>query len=790
MSNGAINFNLDALDDPVLPDQIPSFEGGQFSNLRANLLQTNASKLLGNVDVDRLGKLRTRRGTIVIETTAGSGPPSEVAGTIIQGLTSYQTSDANYVVCANDSKLWAWNGSAWVRIGLGGTADREDIFIARTGQINNPPTGTPPVGGYAIGDTELIVDLVTGVVDVGEKLYFTTNLRRDYYEYTIAAVVGGATPTKITLEEPGLVFDVKDNWKFTVLRPAKVKHPTPGNRYAAATTTIAIDGYTGVVNDGEKFVIKSENVTHTVAVGGHTETGGNTTGLTFTPALQADWVADNDDVPVIFAQGNDQLFFSDGTGPIYGWKGGIPNVAGTIGGGTLMKISSHSLLDNFAGNFATTRTKPPQDVKVLLWFQNRLIASGIATEPDAIYFSDFFDASAWDADYQKVRIGGGESDPITGCLAWTDLNMLVFKKNSCYLINLDPSQNPNPDDPTLLVASFAVKQLHKLIGCPAPNTAVQVGGGSTTPGSDVFFVDGDKKVHSIRRVMAAETQQEVGQAVSLPIQDVLDTINIDHIGTACAMYHNEHYILGIPSMRGADGGLLPNATVAYNMLTQSWCGVWSWAPTCFARRTDLGSYSKLIFGDWRTTPGVAATGRVLQWMDDLSLDEETDTTYNELVPRPPLVGVGFPIVTSILTRAITGGDMYSYKTGLNVEFEFDESVADEVFIKVILDKVTKHDPATGSDTIAVPFSSLSEPRLRLPFTLPARLPESPGMLRKAFDLQRYGTWRELQFFITTLSGKLALRSIRLTFFMDTIRIQTIPTDPGEVFEPPPTLPFP
>ena len=63
-------------------------------------------------------------------------------------------------------------------------------------------------------------------------------------------------------------------------------------------------------------------------------------------------------------------------------------------------------------------------------------------------------------------------------------------------------------------------------------------------------MDGDKKVHSIRRVMAAETQQEVGQAVSLPIQDVLDTINIDHIDKCCAMYHNEHYILAIPSDSG------------------------------------------------------------------------------------------------------------------------------------------------------------------------------------------------------------------------------------------------
>ena len=209
-----------------------------------------------------------------------------------------------------------------------------------------------------------------------------------------------------------------------------------------------------------------------------------------------------------------------------------------------------------------------------------MIASGINAEPDAIYFSDFFDPTSWDRNYQLVRIGGGESDPITGLTPWTDLNMLVFKKNSLYVINLDPAQNPNPDDPTLLVASFAVKQIHKRIGCPAPLTAVQVGGGSTSPGSDVFFLDGDKKVHSVRRVMAAETQQEVGQAVSLPVQDVIDAIDIDYIDRSTAMYHNEHYILGIPTTRRSD---LPGPISAWFTicLTQSWCGNWRWTSDLF-----------------------------------------------------------------------------------------------------------------------------------------------------------------------------------------------------------------
>ena len=161
--------------------------------------------------------------------------------------------------------------------------------------------------------------------------------------------------------------------------------------------------------------------------------------------------------------------------------------------------------------------------------------------------------------------------------------------------------------------------------------------------------------------------------------------------------------------------------------------MWSWAPTCFARRTDLGVYSKLIFGDWRGF-GSTATGRVLQWMDDISLDEETDTSYEDLVPVAPFVGTGSTDWDRNPDPAFTGGDLYSYKTGLNVEFEFDESVCAEVMIKVYLDKVLATDPTTNSDLIAPPFSTLSEPRRRLPIPLPFTLPASPPLLRKAFDL--------------------------------------------------------
>ena len=118
-----------------------------------------------------------------------------------------------------------------------------------------------------------------------------------------------------------------------------------------------------------------------------------------------------------------------------------------------------------------------------------------------------------------TRIGGGDSDPITALIPWTDYNIICFKKNSIRIINTDPSQNPDPTDSTLLVASFGVKRVHVHLGCPAPFSAVQVGGGSSGPGSDVFFLDFDRKIRSIRRVLAAKPNK-LGEAASLDVQDV------------------------------------------------------------------------------------------------------------------------------------------------------------------------------------------------------------------------------------------------------------------------------
>ena len=75
MADGQVNWFLDAVDDPLLPDSVPDFAGGQFSNMRANLLQQNQSKLLGNCDIERLARYAPAGGRSCSGTGHRAGLP-------------------------------------------------------------------------------------------------------------------------------------------------------------------------------------------------------------------------------------------------------------------------------------------------------------------------------------------------------------------------------------------------------------------------------------------------------------------------------------------------------------------------------------------------------------------------------------------------------------------------------------------------------------------------------------------------------------------------------------------
>lgn len=86
--------------------------------------------------------------------------------------------------------------------------------------------------------------------------------------------------------------------------------------YNAGATSMQVDALTGIVVSGQTFTVTGETGAPTHTVTGHTETGGNTTSVSFTPALASD-IADN--VVVTFvaeATGNHQIEVKLGTGTL------------------------------------------------------------------------------------------------------------------------------------------------------------------------------------------------------------------------------------------------------------------------------------------------------------------------------------------------------------------------------------------------------------------------------------------------------------------------------------------
>lgn len=713
-----VQLNLEQMDDPVIGDGTPSFIGGQVSNDQANLIAETESASLLNCDRTRIGKATTRKGSIKLGGTIGSG--------IIQGQAFYWTKDYQYPVAACDGKIYKYESGAWTQIATGGAFDNDEIEIVKAGKINKT---TAPSTPYPIGTTTFTVDTFVGQVAVGDKLLLWQ--RDKYFEYDITAFgVTGVNVTSITIGDPGSVVVVYDNDMVVVKRiNGKINNPS---NYPAGATTIAVDGLSGQVasaaetgSQGDWLRIIGEEILH--AITGHSETGGNTTSIEFagTP-IQGAYVSSDPTAAIMFAKGVDKLFWTDGIGDIYSWDG---KHTGNLKNGNIWDQGQYPA---------------PKAAKIVVWFQNRLIASGIASEPDAIYYSDIRDPSRWDKNFNSHRIGGGESDPISMLVPWMDQNLAVFKQNSVYVVNMDPRQNPTPEDPTALVSSFAVKLITKYVGCAAPRTAVQVGG----EGGDIFFMASDRQVRSLRRTIAAESQQELGQALSLPIKDLLDRMNTAYMHHSVAVYWNDRYLLSVP----LDSAQYPTATFPFYTAAGNWSGIWSgWHPTSFSGREVSEGVQVLLFGQ--------SDGTVFQWLEDTGADELLEATYQDN---------GVDIPTTIVTRGYTFGDLYVLKTGLNVEFEFTDSLA-FITVVAILDQSTQPG-VIGS------FATTSLKPLILPFILPATLPIAV-FLREQKDLHRLGQFREIQLNISSEKGKLSMRSIKLMGFHDTVQLQTLRNTP-------------
>jgi hypothetical protein len=134
------------------------------------------------------------------------------------------------------------------------------------------PGGTHRVnnsGGYSAAATTMKVDGINGVVEIGDRFLVDSDSTETVY--TISAVSNVAPGTPLVNLMAG---------------------------YMAGDSTIAVDGFTGIVYNGDTFTIASDGTNTVYTITGHSETLGSTTSLTFTPVL-AESIADDDVINLI-----------------------------------------------------------------------------------------------------------------------------------------------------------------------------------------------------------------------------------------------------------------------------------------------------------------------------------------------------------------------------------------------------------------------------------------------------------------------------------------------------------
>ncbi len=402
-------------------------------------------------------------------------------------------------------------------------------------------------------------------------------------------------------------------------------------------------------------------------------------------------------VNVEIVQGIDVLYVADGTKNLYKWDGITFTDLGTGG------------------------TNPPI-MAILAWHTYRLFGASLTA--DTLYISDELDGETWNLASQSIRIGGGDGDFISCIASWSDFNFLVFKHNSIWVINADPSQN---------VADWLVRKVTDRAGCVAHRTGKMVG-------DDFYFLSRDG-VRTILRTLN-DAQSQVSIPISRAVQPIIDRINWAYASTASAEYIDNKYMVAVP----LDSSTTPNAVLVFDTLLKVCIGYWEgtgWTPSCFLF-SKLGNGQTLYFGN--------QAGQVLSW--NYNADSSLSTSY---------LDNGSAIATTARTGSYTFNEMISPKTGWNIEVEFNQSLA-VANLYAILDQNSTNQPiALAFDT----FGTTNSLPVNLPFDLAVLT-----IARKAFDLASLGEFREIQFEISSTSGKLAIKQILSSAFINTMRYET------------------
>ena len=405
---------------------------------------------------------------------------------------------------------------------------------------------------------------------------------------------------------------------------------------------------------------------------------------------------------VEIVQGNNKLYVCDGASNMRSWDG-----------------------TTFT-DLGTSSPNPPI-AKFITWFTHRLFA--VKDNDDTVYVSAILnaDAGGWDWTNRSFRVGGGEGDAITCISGWLGFNLLVFKNNSFYVVNADPSAN---------VVDWPIKPVSNRVGCVAHRSGKMVG-------NDFFFLARD----GVRSVRQTETNLEalVSEPLSWPIQPLIDRINWSAAHLSNAEYIDNKYILWVP----LDSATTPDTALVYDTRLKSWLGYWTGWKSMVQMVSKLNNEIRLLYG--------TSDGKVYRW--DYNADNDLEGTFDD---------ASTAIATTIVTRGHIHRDLLAPKAGWCVELGFNKSLANVSFYGIIdQDEVDQPiiDTESGSNT----FSTQGETNA-LPLSLPFDLAVIT-IHKKTLDLASLGEYRELQFKLTSSSSKLCLKYLVASAYLNPMKYE-------------------
>lgn len=411
------------------------------------------------------------------------------------------------------------------------------------------------------------------------------------------------------------------------------------------------------------------------------------------------------DDTVYFAQLSDKLYFCDGTSDLKSFNGTAVNAIPAV-------------------------ANAPTGVKLLINHTQRLFAVRTA-EPDTLYVSDILSAegtSAWSS-VDSFRVGG-DGEPIIAIQSWTGYRLVVFKRNSTFLVETNPTES---------IGNWIVERVSSTVGCVAPRSVVQVG-------ADIYWM-ADDGVRTLSRTLQG-TEQAVSEPISKPIDSTIQEINRSYAFRACGEYYNNRYILSIPISTSETN----NCSIVYNTLHNSWSGKWT------------GDFKASAFANYTNDPSVLLAlatpdGRVLQWREWVKDENEVNSDYEDS---------GAGIATSITTREFTFGDAFSYKSPNSIELQFFSSQA--LCTATIIDE--------NGNTVST-FSNIDSSvgglgMLVLPFVLNgSAILKAQTNRRRAKGLSGANQARGMMVVLESSSKKLSLQYIMVSAFLDAFKAEEL-----------------